>query len=251
VSGATGRWLRCDRPLSQPSHRLVCFPHAGGSASFFADWGRSLSPIEVHAVKYPGRAERIAEPGPNDLRQLAGQIAAAIEPLADRPVALFGHSMGAAVALETARELDRSGVPVAHLFASGSRDADLPLPSDEPADEPADEDLDAVIRHLISLGGTDAELALDPIFQEIALPAIISDGRMFRSYAMAPGPILRCPITTIAGDADDEADRRPWSELTSGRVSQVAVPGGHFYLTTQPPFAAVSEALAERSPLTP
>src|SRR6266852_5398189 len=96
-------WLYCAVQRAQPRERLICFPHAGGSASFFRDWGNHLPESEVYGVCYPGRAERIDEPPPTDLRQLAGEIAAAVEPLSDRPIALFGHSMGGIVALETAR----------------------------------------------------------------------------------------------------------------------------------------------------
>ncbi|SCF94190.1 Thioesterase domain-containing protein, partial [Streptomyces sp. Ncost-T6T-2b] len=60
----------------------------------------------MYAVRYPGRAERLAEPVATDLRELARDIADAVVQLADRPIALFGHSMGAPIALETAAALE-------------------------------------------------------------------------------------------------------------------------------------------------
>src|SRR5438105_6358174 len=222
------RWLQCARPKVDPAWRLVCFPHAGGSASFYRDWGEQLRGAEVHAVCYPGRAERIDEPLPTDLRQMAGEIADAVEPRAGRDLALFGHSMGAPIALETARCLEARGVPLSHLFASGSRDA--PVPPREPAAPDNDlEDGDVVIERLVRLGGTDAELANDPLFQELVLPYIIGDGRMFHAYVMSQQPLLRCPVTTVVGDVDHEADCRPWSELTTGPFREAAVRGDHFY----------------------
>ncbi len=50
------------------------------------------------------------------------------------------------------------------------------------------------------MGGTDAEMAADPIFQEVVLPYLIADGRMFHRYEMAAEPLLTCPVTTIVGD---------------------------------------------------
>src|SRR5581483_2496767 len=73
-----GTWLHCGTPRPEAGQRLVCFPHAGGSASFFRAWGSNLPGIEVHAVRYPGRGERISEPPPTDLRQLGDEIAAAV-----------------------------------------------------------------------------------------------------------------------------------------------------------------------------
>ncbi|MFD4789742.1 thioesterase II family protein [Streptomyces sp. NPDC058459] len=223
--------------------RLVCFPHAGGSAAFYRSWGQSLTEVEVHAVQYPGRADRFDEEPPHDLVRLATDIADAVEPLADLPLAFFGHSMGAPVALETARALQRRGIYIEHLFASGSRDA--PLPTDRSVPE---EDPDQLLKGLVELGGTDAEMAADPVFQEVVLPYLIADGRMFHSYDMAPEPLLRCPVTAIVGDQDDDADRRPWSALSTGPVQEVRVPGNHFYLIADPPYSLLREALSVSRP---
>ncbi|MDI5938946.1 MULTISPECIES: thioesterase II family protein [unclassified Micromonospora] len=241
MSGSSSRWLEVAVPNAGAPRRLVCFPHAGGSAVFFRDWGRRLPECEVLAVRYPGRGERIDEPEPTDLVPLARDIAEALVPLADRPMVLFGHSMGAVVALETARAMRAAGVEPAHLIASGSRD----VPADEPAFRGAEEeeDDDAILARLVRLGGTDAELAEDPIFQELVLPYIRSDGRMFHAYRMEPTPRLGCPVTTVVGDIDTDADRRPWRELTTGAHREVSVRGNHFYLVNEPPVDVVRSAL--------
>jgi surfactin synthase thioesterase subunit len=231
-------WLQCAIPRTDARSRLICFAHAGGSASFFSRWGEQLEEYEVHAVRYPGRAERIAESPPSELRMLACDIADAIERLPGGPVALFGHSMGAVVALETARFLEARGVEVSHLFASGSRHGDCPDRSAEVTD-----DDDAVAARLVGLGGTDAELAGDVAFRELVLPYVRSDGSMFHAYVMRARPRVRCGITTIVGDADRDADQRPWRELTDGAFSERHVCGDHFYVIKAPPYAVLREVL--------
>ncbi|MEK8104564.1 thioesterase domain-containing protein [Micromonospora sp. M12] len=49
-------WIRALRPRSQPTAmRLVCFPHAGGSATFYHPLSRLVdADIEILAVQYPG-----------------------------------------------------------------------------------------------------------------------------------------------------------------------------------------------------
>jgi pyochelin biosynthetic protein PchC len=234
-----GTWLHCGTPRPEAGQRLVCFPHAGGSASFFRAWGSNLPGIEVHAVRYPGRGERISEPPPTDLRQLGDQIAAAVASGPDdRPLALFGHSLGAVVALETARSLERRGRRLAHLFVSGSRDGEcVPLDAGEHDDD------DTVTRDLVSLGGTDGELAADPAFRELVLPYVRSDVRMLASYDFRLDPVLRCPVTAIVGDHDTEADRRPWRKLTGVSFRELVVPGDHFYLTSYTPYSLLSDFL--------
>lgn len=241
MSAPSPRLLQCAAPDPEARVRLVCFPHAGGSASFFRDWGEGLPGIEVHAVCYPGRAERIAEPPPTDLRRLAQEIADAVTPLADRPVALFGHSMGAPVALETAAALEARGIQPVRLFASGSRNA--PYPSAGARQD--EEDDAAVVEQLLTLGGTDPELAADPEFQELVLPYVRADGSMFHAYVPEPDLSVRCPVTTITGDADEDADLRPWAELTRGALEEHGVAGDHFYLVAAPPHALIRRSLAD------
>jgi len=235
-------WLQCVRRRPEAVRRLVCFPHAGGSASFFREWADRLPGTEIHAVRYPGRAERIDEPCATDLCQLAADIAQAVaSSLADLPVALFGHSMGAAVALETARQLENAGFALLHLIASGSRDGELPPPQSRSHAD--DEDPDSVVEELVRLGGTDPELAADPIFRELVVPYVIADTRMFHAHRMSAEPVLRCPVTTIAGDCDSDSDLRPWRRLTTGALREASVAGGHFYLVDDPPLALLTQIL--------
>ncbi|HET9138969.1 thioesterase II family protein [Actinophytocola sp.] len=233
-------WLSCPVPQTRPRRRLVCFPHAGGSAAFFRAWGAELADIEVHAVRYPGRGERIDEPPATDLCRLGAAIADALLPLSDVPLALFGHSMGAVVALETARSLRARGVAVAHLFASGSRAGQPPADAGPPDTE---DDAESVAR-LIMLGGTDPELAADPDFQALVLPYIRADSAMFHAYRPDRAVPLDCPVTTIVGDADPDADLRPWPALTAAVYTEHEVPGDHFYLVERPPFALLRVQLA-------
>ncbi|MFI9556341.1 thioesterase II family protein [Nonomuraea endophytica] len=236
-------WLDCPMPKATARRRLVCFPHAGGSAVFFRNWGELVPEAEVHTVRYPGRGERIDEDPPSDLLRLARQIAEAVAPLADRPLAFFGHSLGAVVALETARALEARGILLAHLFASGSRNAPSPgLP-------PYEEEDDATIAgRLVSLGGTDAELARDPLFLELVIPYVRADTRMYHDYVPEPGPALHCPVTAIAGETDLDLDVRPWQELTTGPFEEHTVAGDHFYLIAEPPCELVRARLSGRQP---
>ena len=90
--------LQCFTPRSEPAVRLICFPHAGGGAHAFAEWGALLPDwIEVHGVAYPGRGARSAEAFAASFEALAAECASAARTLRDRPIALLGHSFGALV----------------------------------------------------------------------------------------------------------------------------------------------------------
>ncbi|HEX2316314.1 MAG TPA: alpha/beta fold hydrolase [Thermomonospora sp.] len=225
-------WFRCAETRPWASLRLFCFPHAGGSAVAYRSWAKETSTaVEVHAVQYPGRADRLTEPLVDDAHRLARLVAGAMAPLMDRPAALFGHSMGAVVAYETARLLEDRGLPPVHLFASGARPPHRRDVRDE--DRVAGRDDDGVVAALTRLGGSDAEVLADPEMRELVLPYVRNDFRLIEEYEPRPGPALKAPVTALIGDADphvDEERAAEWAAVTDGPFRLAVLPGGHFYL---------------------
>jgi surfactin synthase thioesterase subunit len=233
-------WLRRFHPAPDAPHRLVCFPHAGGSAKYFLPLSRSLSPAtEVLAIQYPGRQDRRGEPSVDDLTELAGLIVDVLLPLADRPLTFFGHSMGATVAFEVARRLRSQHPGLAGLFVSARC-----APSrhrDERSHQLDDDGLLAVVRHLL---GPSAQLPGFERFTRMALPSIRSDYKAAETYRYTPGPDLTCPIVALLGDRDPMVtveEAREWRRHTSGAFDLRVFPGGHFYLDGQ--WAAVLDML--------
>ena len=91
----TDRWIRRFHRASTDAPRLICFPHAGGAANYFFRLSAALQPdVQVLAVQYPGRQDRLDDPLVDDLTVLAEQIGGAL-PDTDGPTAFLGHSMGA------------------------------------------------------------------------------------------------------------------------------------------------------------
>lgn len=227
------RWIRRFHPTEDRDTRLVFLPHAGGSASFFNPFSAALADhADVLCVQYPGRLDRWAEPTVDSIPGLADEIAAVLAPLLDRPVAVFGHSMGATVAFEVARRLEAdAGVVPSHLFVSGrvapAHNRDLGV------HRMADDDL---LAELVQLGGTDAAVLTEPELLKMVLPAIRSDYRAVETYVYRPGPPLHCPVTALVGDDDvraDADDARAWADYTTGSFDVQVFPGGHFYLADE------------------
>ncbi|WP_432127451.1 thioesterase II family protein [Streptomyces sp. bgisy082] len=210
---------------------LVCFPHAGGSASYWRPLALALSPaVDVSAVQYPGRLDRLREAPVEDLHRLADLIAEALGPSGGRPRALLGHSMGASLAYEVAVRLARvpGGGPDL-LVVSGRRapaaarwrDRYVPLGDDE------------LVARVRRLGGTDAAVFDEPDLLELILPALRGDYRALASYEDTPGRPLACPVVALAGDRDTEATAEEvgaWGEHTSGAFRTHVFEGGHFFL---------------------
>src|SRR5258708_15805087 len=117
------KWIRRFHRSEDSSIVLVCFPHAGGSASNYFAMSQALAPsIEVLAVQYPGRQDRRREPFIDNIPALADHIFDALAPMTHYPFAFFGHSMGAILSFEVARRFERrTETGPRWLFASGRR----------------------------------------------------------------------------------------------------------------------------------
>lgn len=211
--------------------RLICLPHAGGSASFYLPVSRALAPaLDVLAIQYPGRQDRRRELSIDHVPSLAREVCTALGDTADRPLALFGHSMGASVAFELARILEHErGVRPVRLFASGRR-----APSVFREESVHLRDDEGLLEEVRMLSGTDLSILGDEEMLRSVLPALRSDYRAAETYRYQPGPPLSCPITVFAGDADPKAsldEARRWREHTTGSFDFRVFSGGHFFLT--------------------
>jgi pyochelin biosynthesis protein PchC len=222
-------WLRRFHESEPDAIRLICLPHAGGSASsYFELSGLVGAAVDLVAVQYPGRQDRHHESPLTSVDDLADAVEAAIEPLLDRPIALFGHSMGATVAFEVARRLETAGRFPSVLFVSGRRAASLQQTSSlhlESDERLADE--------LAMLDGTHANVLLDPSLLSYVLPALRADYRAIEKYRYSSTVPLRCDVVALTGQADPHVDvdeARLWGRHTTGRFDLIVHPGGHFYL---------------------
>jgi pyochelin biosynthetic protein PchC len=244
VTDDSDEWVRRYRPAPTAAIRLVCLPHAGGSASFFLPVADALCPdVDVLAVQYPGRQDRRLDPMIDDLDTLADAVVAALLPWLDRPFAFFGHSMGATLAFEVSRRLEQGASPAPlHLFASGRRapcrhrDEDVHLGDDE-----------RIIAELKELSGTDTRVLGEEELLRMVLPAIRNDYRATETYRYRPGPPLSCPITVLTGEDDPKTtprEARAWREHTTGPFSLLVYPGGHFYLAEHQ--SEVLDAITDR-----
>lgn len=229
---ATKLWIRQFHEAPQARLCLLCFPHAGGSATSYFPLSSLLSPqITVAAVQYPGRQDRRGETPLSSVTALADEISEVVAGWIDRPVAVFGHSMGSVVGYEVARRLRSAGETVPALFVSGRRAPHLP--SGEWVHTMTDEQILAELR---VLDGTQRQLLDEEELVRMALPAIRADYQAVETYRHEPRPRLDVPIHAFVGESDPrvtvpEVDE--WAQHTAAEFTRRTFPGGHFYLNKE------------------
>lgn len=217
--------------------RVFCFHHAGGSAASFHDWlaparlqGMHLCPVEL-----PGRGRRFHETPWSDCHTLVSAIIEVIQPFIHQPFALFGHSLGALLAFETARRLQEqhASLPLAGLFVSGRCPPhcapDLPLRhllSDA-----------ALFTELAVLGGTPEKILQNEELLALLLPVLRADFSVTENWSYQDAGryygILDCPIIACTGDSDAQVSSAlmaEWQRYGRKKSELHVFSGGHFWL---------------------
>ena len=236
VASVLDSWIACRKPIPQARLRLFCFPYAGGGVSIFRAWSDGLpADVEVCPVQLPGRGTRLMEPPFTRLSPLIQALAEGLFPLLDKPFAFFGHSLGALVSFELARQLRRHyAVQPVRLFISADRAPQIPN-RDSPVHSLPEGEFLVELRRL---KGTPREVLEDEELRQIMLPLLRADFAVYETYGYLTEPPLNCPISAFGGLQDHRVSRgdlEAWRDQTSVSFSLRMFPGDHFFLnTTQP-----------------
>jgi surfactin synthase thioesterase subunit len=232
-SRAAGQWL-LDIGADEALPPMLIFPHAGGGPAAYRHlaqrWNQRLHPFIVHL---PGRESRMGEEPMRSMPSLIRALVPAVLPLLGSRFVLYGHSMGALVAFELARQARRCfGIEPDHLIISGY---------------PAPRRIRHTGRHMLpdaelwesvcALGGLPPAIAADPEMRSLLMPVMRADFCLCETYSYVPDRPLTCPISAFGGVQDNEvrtSDIAAWADETTGDFRYELSIGGHFFNVKQP-----------------
>lgn len=224
-------WFIRLRTQPQAKIRLFCFPYSGAGASLFYPWVNVLpGNIELIAVQYPGRENRITESPVSQLAHLLDGLVEAISSYTDKPLAFFGHSLGALVAFELARQLAAvDGLSLVHLFASSCYAPQIPDPAEPIYALPEEE----FKNKLGGLNGMPPEVLENKELMSLLIPILRADFEVCETYQYQEAPPLSCDLTAMGGLRDVHVPRKSleaWQVQTAGAFTVRMFPGDHFYI---------------------
>ncbi|MGW2088525.1 non-ribosomal peptide synthetase [Streptomyces sp. NPDC001880] len=253
VDGRSERRAGLLQPLAESdgaqTSALVCFPYAGGNAVNFQPMARALPDggPAVYAVELPGH-DMAAENEPlAPMTQVVEQVVDEITGRGLTSVLLWGHSSGAALALETAGKLRERGVDVQRVFLGAQLLGDA-------------EDRRATIAELTGRSNADiaANLSTDggcTALGELGAQHTEHVGAAYRHDCVSahryfadalehpPAQKLSAPVTVVVAADDPNTAEYPrryrdW-QLLAGQVDLHEIAdGGHYFLRTRPAEAA-------------
>jgi medium-chain acyl-[acyl-carrier-protein] hydrolase len=231
ADGQRRLWFQSLSFVQRQSLRLFCFPYAGGDTYGFRTWQRQFPPdIDLCLVHLPGRGKRIGEQMFTRLNLLVQTIADLIMQEPQPPYAFFGHSMGALISFELARELRRRGFSApCRLFLSG-RSAPTVAGREAPIFNLPEK---AFIAEVRKFNGTPEEVFDNQETRDLFLPVLRADLEMLDTYEYYSEERLPCPITVYGGLQDSDApirNLRGWEEQTSASCNLRTFTGDHFFI---------------------
>lgn len=216
--------------MSMPATTLYCLPYAGGNAYSYRALESHLAPgCRIAGVELPGRGRRTQEPLSFSMEALAGDVFAQLRPHLERGrYALFGHSMGAALAYLCLHRIKAAGLPYPEaVFLSGKR---APSFVERKARHllPRDEFVDV----LRDLGGCPPELLQEKELLDYFEPILRADFQAVETWEPLKQPPLPVPLVVFRG-LDDEVSRDEalaWKQETSAGFQLHEFDGDHFFI---------------------
>lgn len=220
-------------PLPNARFRLFCFPYAGAGASVFRTWHTYFpDDIEVYAIQLPGRESAIKQIPFTCLNNLSETLCQVLLPFLDLPFFFFGHSMGALVSFETARQLRRQNLPMPEHLLVGGRYAPQHKTLASPIHQlPDDEFIKAIQRY----DCLNKEILDNPGIREVFLPILRADFCLLENYQYRAEAPLLCPISAFGGTYDQTTTRenlQAWDVQTRSKMTLHMFPGNHFFIQT-------------------
>ena len=185
--------------------------------------------VEVCPVQLPGREDRISEPPFTKLSSLVQTMIDALSPYLDVPFAFFGHSLGAKIAFEFARELRRKkNIQPVHFFASGSLPPHIPEP--RPLHHLSEQEFINELRRYSTMSET---VLQNKELKKMFLPILRADFSLDETYIYYKDDPLNCPISVLGGTEDKEASQEElagWRQHTLSSFNFQSFPGDHFFI---------------------
>jgi amino acid adenylation domain-containing protein len=224
---------------------LVCFPYGGGNVIVYQPLARALGEdFVVYAVGVPGHdIGNTAE----DLRPLDEVAAACTQEITtriNRPVYLYGHCAGSALAIEVARRLENMGADLRGVYIGGAFPAyvgpirKLLLKRMQVRRFGTDQKIFDYIRSLGGIDGSTGSRETDYLVNAFRHDGECANEYFRLAYRVWGAKRLSVPIVCLIGDADPltqnfEKRYKHWRRFAQSVELEIVKGGGHYFVKQQ------------------
>jgi external thioesterase TEII len=214
--------------------QLFLLHFAGGNCYSLQFLKPLLPEFDVIALELPGRGKRMGEPLLKDFDLAAkDMLAQVISKMNGSPCIIYGHSMGAYLALRVCNMLIKRGNPPVCVVVSGNAG-----PGVKYADDGKKRYLlgrDEFIKELKILGGVSEELLENNELFSFFEPVLRADFQIAENNGMAGEPPVNIPLYAMMGSAEEKKEEiTNWGKFTTAGFTHEILEGDHFFINKHP-----------------
>lgn len=222
--------------------QIFFLPYAGGSSFSFMKVIRFLKPeLEAITIEYAGRGKRKDEPYIELYEDFIEDVVKSIKEKRNTavPYAIFGYSMGSALAFDICSKGMLDFDPV-HCFFCAEGSVIEPNPAREYASLPEEE----FKNKIISLGGIDVRMLGNKAVLDEYLQLIMADHKILGQFKYNKQHV-KCPASIIYSEEDETCTHMDdWSRVVDNDIGYHKFGGDHFFINSQ--FRRVAEIINSR-----
>jgi external thioesterase TEII len=215
--------------MQKPKVFLLHF--AGGNRFSFQFLTPLLPDFDVEPLELPGRGRRIRETLLTDFDLAALDIYYQLtKKLTSSRFVIYGHSLGAYLALRVSGLLEKAGKSPAYIIVSGN--AGPGNKEDKKMHLMAQEEF---ITDLERLGGAPPEITRNKELFSFFEPILRADFELAECHEMANEPAVQTPIFALMGSQEEKAGEiAKWKKYTRSKFNYEILEGDHFFIHKHP-----------------
>lgn len=189
--------------------------------------------VDLFALESPGRGPRFSEKPIACLKTKVEILCREIEAFCDLPYIFVGHSLGALLSFELARELQNRGREnLKHIILSAKRAPHLPKIREPIHQLPQKK----FIKKLEEFNFTPHEVIQNHEMMELISPMLRADFALNETHDFKNTINLRSDATIFWGNKDEVVpleDTLAWENLINGKLDLVTFNDCHFFISHQ------------------
>jgi surfactin synthase thioesterase subunit len=211
---------------------VLLLPYAGASRHSYNFLIESFMPeTNVLTVELPGRGARVKEPLVSDINELTNEVFQQVVEKLRTPYVIYGHSMGAIIALLLGRMLasyEREKLPMPEHFIVSGRGGPFVRTGKMDHRLPREQ----FVKRLKKLDRTSCDLWNNLLFVDFYEPILRNDFQAHETYVHTVAKPLDVPITVLIGSQEgiNNDQAVAWQHETSLPVVVRYFDGDHFFI---------------------
>lgn len=215
--------------MNKPLLFLLHF--AGGNSYSFQFMRPQLSDFEVIVLELPGRGRRFRENLLTDFNAAALDIYEQMTArLNSSPFLIYGHSMGAYLALRICNLLESNGKFPECIIVSGNAGPGINNKKQLHLMENK-----MFIEEVQKLGGVPDDFSENEELLDLFEPILRADFKIAECNQLELEPAVRAPLFAVMGSMEEEVEQiENWARFTRSQFQYEILEGDHFFIHKHP-----------------